>query len=64
MDQFTILNAKENKAILLNCNDLTTKYIEVCFGDFEILLLDTNIKHNLQVQNIIQVNECKQALKQ
>ena len=31
MDQYTILYAKENKAILLNCNDLTTKYIDIDF---------------------------------
>ncbi len=64
MDQFTILNAKENKAILLNCNDLKTKYIDIDFGDFEILLLDTNIKHNLvSTEYNIRVKECKEALK-
>ena len=64
MDQFTILNAKENKAILLNCNDLTTKYIDINFGDLEILLLDTNIKHNLaSTEYNTRVKECKQALK-
>ena len=64
MDQYTILNAKENKAILLNCNDLTTKYIDIDFGDLEILLLDTNIKHNLaSTEYNTRVKECKQALK-
>jgi len=64
MDQYTILNAKENKAILLNCNDLTTKYIDIDFGELEILLLDTNIKHNLSnTEYNVRVKECKQALK-
>ena len=64
MDQYTILNAKENKAILLNCNDLTTKYIDIYFGEFEIVLLDTNIKHNLaSTEYNTRVKECKQALK-
>ena len=63
MDQYTILNAKENKAILLNCNDLTTKYIDIDFGDLEILLLDTNIKHNLaSTEYNTRVKECKLAL--
>ena len=39
MDQYTILNAKENKAILLNCNDLTTKYIDIDFGDLRFFFL-------------------------
>ena len=64
MDQYTILNAKENKAILLNCHDLTKKYIDINFVDLEILLLDTNIKHNLgSTEYNTRVNECKQALK-
>ena len=64
MDQYTILNAKENKAILLSCNDLTTKYIDINFGELEILLLDTNIKHNLATTEYnIRVKECKEALK-
>ena len=64
MDQYTILNAKENKAILLNCNDLTPKYIDIDFGEFEILLLDTNIKHNLAgTEYNTRVKECNQALK-
>ncbi len=64
MDQYTILNAKENKAILLNCDNLTAKYIDIDFGDLEILLLDTNIKHNLaSTKYNNRVKECKQALK-
>ena len=64
MDQYTILNAKENKAILLNCDNLTAKYIDIDFGDLEILLLDTNIKHNLaSTEYNNRVKECKQALK-
>ena len=63
MDQYTILNAKENKAILLNCNDLSTKYIDIDLGNLEILLLDTNIKHNLaNTEYNTRVKECKLAL--
>lgn len=64
MDQYTILNAKENKAILLNCDNLSTKYIDINFGDLEILLLDTNVKHNLaSTEYNKRVEECKNALK-
>ena len=64
MDQFTILNAKKNKAILLNCDNLTRKYIDINFGNLEILLLETNIKHNLaSTEYNTRVKECKQALK-
>ena len=40
MDQYTILNAKENKAILLNCENVKSKYIDINFGEYEILLLE------------------------
>ncbi len=64
MDQYTILNAKENKAILLNCDNLSTKFIDINFGDLEILLLDTNVKHNLaSTEYNTRVEECKNALK-
>jgi len=64
MDQYTILNAKENKAILLNCYNLNTKYIGIDFSNLEILLLNTNIKHNLaSTEYNTRVKECKQALK-
>ena len=64
MDQYTILNAKKNKAILLDCWKIKAKYININFGEFEILLLDSNIKHNLaNTEYNTRVRECKQALK-
>ena len=63
MDQFTILNAKKNTAILLNCGSLKVKYIDLDLKDFELLLLNTNVKHNLaNTQYNNRVFECKQAL--
>ena len=63
MDQFTILNAKKNTAILLNCSSLKVKYIDLDLKDFELLLLNTNVKHNLaNTQYNNRVFECKQAL--
>jgi len=63
MDQFTILNAKKNTAILLNCSSLKVKHIDLDLKDFELLLLNTNVKHNLaNTQYNNRVFECKQAL--
>ena len=63
MDQFTILNAKKNTAILLNCSSLKLKYIDLDLKDYELLLLNTNVKHNLaNTQYNNRVLECKQAL--
>ena len=47
MDQFTILNAKKNTAILLNCEKLDAQFIKLEFKEYKILLQDTNVKHNL-----------------
>ena len=64
MDQFTILNAKKNTAILLDCEKLDSKFIKLEFKDYKLLLLDTNVKHNLANTEYNQrVSECKESLK-
>ena len=63
MDQFTILNAKKNTAILLDCEKLDSKFIKLEFKEYKLLLLDTNVKHNLADTEYNQrVSECKEAL--
>ena len=63
MDQFTILNAEKNKAILLNCENLESKFIKLEFKEYKLLLLDTNVKHNLANTEYNQrVSECKESL--
>ena len=63
MDQFTILNAKKNTAILLDCEKLDSKFIKLEFKDYKLLLLDTNVKHNLANTEYNQrVSECKESL--
>ena len=63
MDQFTILNAKKNTAILLNCEKLDSKFIKLEFNEYKLLLLDTNVKHNLANTEYNQrVSECKESL--
>ena len=63
MDQFTILNAKKNMAILLNCENLESKFIKLEFKEHKLLLLDTNVKHNLaNTEYNKRVSECKESL--
>ena len=63
MDQFTIINGKENKLILLDCSDLSYKYVDANFDKYQILLLNTNVKHNLSETSYNdRVLECFEAL--
>ena len=63
MDQFTILNAEKNMAILLNCENLESKFIKLEFKEYKLLLLDTNVQHNLANTEYNQrVSECKESL--
>ena len=64
MDQFTIMNAKKNTAILLDCENLDSKFIKLEFNEYKLLLLDTNVKHNLANTEYNQrVSECNESMK-
>ena len=64
MDQFAIVNGKKNKLLLLNCQDRSFKLIKSRFSPYEIVLINTNIKHNLIDSSYnSRVQECKKALK-
>jgi len=63
MDQFSIIHSKENKLIFLNCKLKTFEHIDVDLGEYKILLLDTNIKHDLLESSYNdRVRECAKAL--
>lgn len=47
MDQFASVMGKQNHAIKLDCKDLTHNYIPVDWTGYEILLLNSNVKHSL-----------------
>lgn len=47
MDQFASVMGKKNHAIKLDCKDLSYQYIPIDWSDYEILLLNSNVKHNL-----------------
>ena len=62
MDQFTIINAKKNNLILLNTIDNSYDFIESDLGNYKILLLNTNKKHNLSDSSYNdRVDECNEA---
>ena len=48
MDQFASVFGKENNVIFLDCDTLDYQYAPADFGDYTLLLLNTNVKHNLQ----------------
>ena len=64
MDQFTILNGQKNKLIHLECHSRNFKYVTAEFKDYQIILLNTNVEHNLaNTAYNDRVEECNYALK-
>jgi galactokinase len=47
MDQYASLFGKKDAAILLDCRSLTHEYIPVHLKDYQLLLIDTCVKHAL-----------------
>lgn len=47
MDQFTIVNGKKDKAILLDCKDNSHQFVDLALGNHMFYLINTNVKHNL-----------------
>ena len=47
MDQFTVMMGKRDTLIKLNCDTLEHSYVAADFEPFEIILLNTNVSHNL-----------------
>ena len=47
MDQFAVTMGKQNKLLLLNCETLDYKLIDAEFAPYKIVLLNTNVSHNL-----------------
>ena len=63
MDQFAVTMGKENKLLLLNCETLDYKLIDAEFAPYKILLLNTNVSHNLASSEYnTRRAECEQAL--
>lgn len=47
MDQYASMFGQENSALLLDCRTLKSELFKVDFQDYEILLINTNVKHSL-----------------
>jgi len=63
MDQFAVTMGKQNKLLLLNCETLDYKLIDAEFAPYKILLLNTNVSHNLASSEYnTRRAECEQAL--
>ena len=63
MDQFSIIKGKAQKLILLNCATLKFEFFQFEFDDYSIILLNSNVKHNLSESEYnLRRKECEQAL--
>ena len=63
MDQFSIIKGKAQKLILLNCATLKFEFFQFEFDDYSIILLNSNVKHNLSESEYnVRRRECEQAL--
>lgn len=47
MDQYASMFGQENKALLLDCRTTEAIPFEIDFKDYELLLINTNVKHSL-----------------
>ena len=47
MDQYASLFGKEDSAILLDCESLTPENIPLQLGDYELYIINSNVKHEL-----------------
>ena len=47
MDQFASMFGQKNKALLLDCRSISAKEFSIDLQDYQILLINTNVKHSL-----------------
>lgn len=47
MDQYASMFGIENSALLLDCRTITSTAYEIDFKDYELMLINTNVKHDL-----------------
>lgn len=64
MDQFSSMMGKQNMALYLNCDDLSFEYIPINLNDYELFLINSNVKHHLVDSAYNQrKEECDKGLK-
>ena len=47
MDQYASMFGVENSALMLDCRTVKSKPFEIDFKDYELILINTNVKHSL-----------------
>ena len=47
MDQYASMFGQENSALLLDCRSVTSDAFEIDFKDYQLLLINSNVKHAL-----------------
>ena len=63
MDQFAVVRGKKEKLIQLNCHDLSFDYVPAALLPYAIVLLNTNVSHNLATSEYnLRRQECEAAL--
>jgi galactokinase len=63
MDQYAVINGLDNHFLLLNCQKITHKLVPAQLLNHEIVLLNTNVSHNLSTSEYnIRTQECQAAL--
>jgi galactokinase len=63
MDQFTSMMGMKNRAIVLDCRDLSYNYFPLELGEYTLLLCDTKVKHSLASSEYnTRRRECEQGV--
>lgn len=63
MDQFAVVRGQKNHLILLDCESLDYELIEANFKPYIVVLLNTNVSHNLASSEYnVRRDECQTAL--
>jgi galactokinase len=63
MDQFASVMGKEGHVMLLDCKTLDFKYISIAIEPYRLLLLNTNVSHNLATGEYnIRRQQCEKGL--
>ncbi|SMD32914.1 galactokinase [Reichenbachiella faecimaris] len=64
MDQFASCMGQNNQVVKLDCRSLEYDYYPADFKDYELVLFDSNVKHNLaDSQYNIRRNQCEEGVK-
>lgn len=64
MDQFASMMGKKNHVVLLDCRSLEYEYFPFHLGDYQLLLLNTNVSHTLASSEYnTRRSECEMGVK-